>query len=130
MKRIVLFGVIALAAIPGFAAQPDFFAPAAQANPETVGTPRDLSARAAEMKALQQRLAAGQVEKALGRPVVIQLTAADRHQINGANASRAQGKYLVGVAKPVGTTIDFSPTPLARQACRPLERGRRPRHRQ
>ena len=123
MKRIVLFGVIALAAIPGFAAQPDFFAPAAQANPETVGTPRDLSARAAEMKALQQRLAAGQVEKALGRPVVIQLTAADRHQIDGANTSRAQGKYLVGVAKPVGTTIDFSPARSLDKRVAPLSVG-------
>lgn len=108
MKRIVLFGVIALAAIPGFAAAPDFFAPAAQANPETVGTPRDLGARAAEMKALQERLVAGQVEKALGQPIVVQLTAADRRQIDGANTSRAQGKYLVGVAKPVGTTINFA----------------------
>ena len=111
MKRIVLVGVIAaaLAAVPGFAAPPDFFAAGPQASPETVGTPRDPGARAVEMKALQQRLTAGQVEKALGRPVVIQLTAADRHQIDDVSTSRAQGKYLVGVAKPVGTTLDFSP---------------------
>ena len=107
MKRIVLLGVIALAAIPGFAAPPDFFALAPQASPETVGTPRDLNARAVEMKALQQRLAAGQVEKALGRPIVVQLTGAERQQIDV--ASRGQGRYLVGVAKPVGTTVNFSP---------------------
>jgi lysyl endopeptidase len=107
MKRIVLFGVIALAAIPGFAAQPDFFAQAPQASPETIGTPRDLNARAVEMKSLQERLAAGQVEKALGRPIVVQLTGAERRQID--TVSRSQGKYLVGVAKPVGTTINFAP---------------------
>jgi len=125
MKRMVLVGMIAsaLAAIPGFATQPDFFAAGPQANPETVGTPRDPGARAAEMKALQQRLTAGQVEKALGRPVVIQLTAADRHQIDDVSTSRAQGKYLVGVAKPVGTVIDFSPARSLDKRVSPLSLG-------
>ena len=121
MKRIVLFGVIALAALPGFAAQPDFFGPAPQANPETVGTPRDLNARAVEMKALQQRLAAGKVEKALSRPIVLQLTAAERSRID--NASRSQGRYLVGVAKPVGTTINFSPARALDKRIAPLSVG-------
>jgi V8-like Glu-specific endopeptidase len=109
MKRIVCLGVIvlALSAVPGIAAPPDFFAAGPQANPETVGTPRDLGARAAEMRGLQERLAAGQVEKALGRPIVIQLTNADRHKID--DAGRVERKYLVGVAKPVGTVINFSP---------------------
>ncbi|HKI03315.1 MAG TPA: trypsin-like peptidase domain-containing protein [Thermoanaerobaculia bacterium] len=109
MKRIVCLGIVvlALAAIPAIAAPPDFFAVGPQANPEVVGTPRDLGARAAEMRVLQERLAAGRVEKALSRPIVVQLTRAERHQID--DAGRVERKYLVGVAKPVGTTINFSP---------------------
>lgn len=110
MKRFIWFGVVALmlAASPGFAASPafDFSSLGPQASPETVGTPRDPGARAVEMRALQQRLAAGQVEKALGQPVVVQLTAAERHRID--DTGRVERKYLVGVAKPVGTAIDFS----------------------
>jgi hypothetical protein len=75
------------------------------------------------MKALQQRLAADQVEKALGRPVVIQLTAADRPQIDDVNASRTQGKYLVGVAKPVGTTVNFSAARSLDKRVAPLSVG-------
>ncbi|HEX9945740.1 MAG TPA: serine protease [Thermoanaerobaculia bacterium] len=110
MKRLVGLGVIALvlAAIPGFAAPPDFdFALGPQANPETVGTPRDPGARAAEMRVLQERLAAGQVRQALSQPIMVRLTAAERHQID--DTARVERKYRVGVAKPVGTTIDFSP---------------------
>jgi V8-like Glu-specific endopeptidase len=110
MKRLVWLGLTALVlvAIPGFAAPPDFdFALGPQAYPETVGTPRDPGARAAEMRVLQERLAAGQVEKALSQPVVVQLTAAERHQID--DAGRVERKYMVGVAKPVGTAVDFSP---------------------
>jgi lysyl endopeptidase len=110
MKRFVWFGVMAmmLAAIPGFAASPDFdfSSLGPQASPETVGTPRDPGARAAEMRSLQERLAAGQVEKALSQPMVVQLTAAERHRID--DTGRVERKYLVGVAKPVGTVIDFS----------------------
>ncbi|HET9210381.1 MAG TPA: hypothetical protein VFR03_08275, partial [Thermoanaerobaculia bacterium] len=110
MKCFVGLGLIALAlvAAPGNAAAPtpDFML-APQASPETVGTPRDPGARAAEMRALQERLAAGQVEKGLSRPIVIQLTKAERRQIDA--ASRSEGRYLVGVAKPVGMAIDFSP---------------------
>lgn len=124
MKRIVWFGVIALAlaALPGFAEPPAFFASGAQASPEVVGTPRDPGARAAEMRTLQERLAAAQVEKALSRPVVVQLTAAERHRIDAA-ASRSQGKYLVGVAKPVGTTLDFSPARSLDKRVAPLSLG-------
>jgi len=112
MKRIFCSGVmvLSLAAVPGFAATPDFdFASlGAQAQPETVGTPRDPGARAVEMRSLQERLAAGQVEKALGRPVVIQLSAAERRQIDVPTPGRVENKYLVGVAKRVGTSIDFT----------------------
>src|SRR5690242_8186348 len=86
MKRFVWLGVLALmlAAVPGFAAPPalDFLDSIQEAHMETVGTPRDPMARAAEMKALQQRLAGARVEKAMARPVVIQLTAKDRQQID------------------------------------------------
>lgn len=114
MKRIVWLGgmglVLALAAVSAVAAPPvfDFAATGAQAFPETVGTPRDPGARAAEMRVLQERLAAGQVKQAMGKPVKVQLSEAERHRINNI-AVAADGKYLVGVAKQVGTTIDFSP---------------------
>jgi len=110
MKRIVWLGVCALllAAIPGLAAPPAFdFALGPQANPETVGTPRDPSVRTLEMRELQKRLTAGQVPQALLEPVVVRLTAAERHQID--DPGRVERKYLVGVAKPVGTTVNFSP---------------------
>jgi len=80
-----------------------------QAFPETVGTPRDPGARAAEMKSLQERLAAGGLEKAAAsRPIVIQLTAAERNRIDDTRRAEQQ-RYLVGVSKPVGTVIDFTP---------------------
>ncbi|HWM92457.1 MAG TPA: trypsin-like peptidase domain-containing protein [Thermoanaerobaculia bacterium] len=107
MKHMVFFGLVALVlvAIPGFAAPPlDFLGP--QASPEVVGTPRDPGARAAEMQELQQRLAAGRVGKALAQPMVLQLTKAERHQID--DTGRVERKYMVGVAKKVGTVIDFS----------------------
>jgi len=111
MKRILWSGAIALAmvAAPSFAATPDFdFASlGAQASPETVGTPRDPGARAVQMRQLQEKLAAGRVEKAVSRPVVIQLTAAERHQID--DPGRVETKYMVGLAKPVGATVDFAP---------------------
>ncbi|HKH44925.1 MAG TPA: trypsin-like peptidase domain-containing protein [Thermoanaerobaculia bacterium] len=111
MKRILWSGVIALAmvAAPSFAAAPDFdfAALGAQAKPETVGTPRDLGARAAEMQLLQKQLAAGRVDKAQGRPIVVRLTNAERRRID--DLGPVQNKYLVGVAKPVGKDINFAP---------------------
>jgi V8-like Glu-specific endopeptidase len=106
MKHSVCFGFIALslAAIPGFAAAPDFlFGP--QANMEMVGTQRDASARAEEMQTLQERLAAGQVKEALKQPVVVRLSTADRQQIDNPGRGMEQ-RYLVGVAKPVGRTMN------------------------
>ena len=114
MKRIVWLGgmglVLALAAVSAVAAPPvfDFAATGEQAFPETVGTPRDPGAHAAEMRVLQERLVAGQVKQALGKAITVQLSAAERNRIDDVHAA-AEGKYLVGVAKPVGTTIDFSP---------------------
>ncbi len=106
MKRMICSSVIALslAAAPGFAQ--DFFQAAPEAMPETVGTPRDMGDFFAEMKQLQEKLAANRVEKALTRPVVVQLTAADRVQID--DTDRVEKRYQVGVAKKVGQVIDFS----------------------
>lgn len=111
MKYSVWFGgmVLALAAIPAIAAPPVFdFGAEAQAFPETVGTPRDPGARGVEMKALQEKLAAGQVKQAMSRPVVVQLGSAERLRIDDTRTA-PEGKFLVGVAKQVGTTIDFAP---------------------
>ena len=111
MKRVLWSGVIALAlvATPSFAAPPafDFASLGPQASPETVGTLRDPGARAAEMRTLHERLTASQVEKALSRPIVVQLTEAERHRIN--DPGRVERRYMVGLAKPVGKTINFAP---------------------
>jgi lysyl endopeptidase len=107
MKRMLCLAVIALclSAVPGSAAPLDFIF-GAQASPETVGTPRDPGVRAAEMRDLQQHLATGRVSQAQKEPVVIELTAAERHRIN--DTSNVEMKYLVGVAKPVGVAVDFA----------------------
>jgi len=109
MKRTLWSGlmVVTLAAIPSHAAAQAFdFSLDPQASPEVVGTPRDPGTRAAEMKVLQERLAAGQVKQALSRPVKIQLTQDEHYRID--DTSRVERKYMVGVAKPVGATIDFA----------------------
>jgi lysyl endopeptidase len=109
MKRLVCLGVtaLALAAVPGFAVPPAFdFTVGPQVFPETIGTPRDPGARAAEMRVLQERLAAGQVSQALSQPVVVQLSAAERHQID--DPGRVEMRYFVGLAKPLGTAVSFS----------------------
>jgi lysyl endopeptidase len=110
MKRMICSGVMALlvASVPSFAQPPvpDFFGAAAQVGPETVGTQRDTSVRAAEMQQLHQRLAAGVVGKALAQPVTVQLSHTDRSLINDIN--RVEKRYQVGVSKAVGTALDFS----------------------
>jgi Trypsin-like peptidase domain len=112
MKNVFGVGLVALtlSAAASFAAAPefDFASLGPQAMPEVVGTPRDPGARAEGMRKLQARLAAGQVEKALSRPTVVQLSAAERFQIDK-TGGQVENKYLVGVAKEVGTTIDFAP---------------------
>ena len=109
MKRFVCFGVmvLVLGAAPGFAALPDFFTAGPQALPETVGTPRDPGAVAAEMRMLQERLAGRQVEQALRQEIVVRLSGAERKKVD--EPSEVNGKYLVGVAKSIGVTVDFSP---------------------
>jgi V8-like Glu-specific endopeptidase len=76
-------------------------------DPETVGTLRDPASRAAEMRELQQRLAAVQVAQALKRPMVVELTASERQRID--DVGRVERKYLVGVAKPLDLAVDFAP---------------------
>lgn len=109
MKRGLCSGVIALllAAVPGFAVErPSFFSEDPQVFPETVGTPREPGARAAEMQRLQERLMAGHVEKALAQPTVLQLNGAERQLID--DTGRVEKKYLVGVSRSLGKSLDFS----------------------
>src|SRR5688572_31419022 len=70
-----------------------------QAEPESVGIPRDAADRVAEMRLLQQKLAAHRVGQALKQPIVIQLTPTERERID--RTGTVERKYLVGVAKPV-----------------------------
>ncbi|HJX28652.1 MAG TPA: hypothetical protein VJ885_12115, partial [Thermoanaerobaculia bacterium] len=114
MKRTICSGVVALmlAAVPGFAAEapvPDFFAEAAEAQLEVVGTQRDTNVRMLEMERLQQRLASARVEKAMTQPVMIELSSAERSRIDDTNNLRSlDNRLLVGVSRPVGTTVNFS----------------------
>ncbi len=80
---------------------------APQAAPETVGTPRDAADRSVEMRRLQESLAVARVEQGIRRPVVLELTAAERDTID--RIGSVERRYLVGVAKAVGTSVDFSP---------------------
>jgi V8-like Glu-specific endopeptidase len=107
MKRMVWLGLISMClSIPGFAAPPSAdFLFAAQVSPETVGTPRDPGARAAEMQALQEQLVARQVKGVLKGAAVVELTAAERRQID-TPGNGVERRYLVGVAKPVA--VQFS----------------------
>ncbi len=114
MKRMTCLGVIAmLATVPAYATDlhEAIFGPSASMDAETVGTPRDPGARAVEMQQLQRHLAEGRAGQALTQPVVIQLSAAERHQIN--DPGRMERKYLVGVAKPIGAKVDFSSAGIA-----------------
>lgn len=108
MKRMVCLAVIALcmSVAPGSAAPLDHIF-GAQASPETVGTPRDPGARAAEMQALQQHLAGGRVAQAQNEAVVVQLTAAERNRIDVAGS--VEKRYLVGLAKPLAINVNFKP---------------------
>jgi V8-like Glu-specific endopeptidase len=59
------------------------------------------------MRDLQKRLTARQVEGGLRQEMVVRLGNAERKSIDV--PSDRNGKYLVGVAKSVGVTVDFSP---------------------
>lgn len=113
MKRTICSGVVALllASVPGFAAEapvPDFFVEAAEAQLEVVGTQRDTNVRMMEMEKLQQRLASARVEKGLTQPVTIELTSTERNQIDNTSLRSRDNRYLVGVSRPVGATVNFS----------------------
>lgn len=94
---------------------------APQAMPEEVGSPRDVNARAIEMRGLQQRLAATQVVAGANRPITLSLSPAERTKID--DVTRVERKYLVGVAKPVGQTVDFSGARQAGAQARTLNLG-------
>ena len=108
MKSMICSGLLLLVAAPGFAVSPlpDFMVKEVSAQAETVGTPRDSKSRAVEMQELQQRLAANRVEKALTKPVVVQLTEAERNRIDDVN--RVEKKYQVGISRTLGSTVGFS----------------------
>jgi lysyl endopeptidase len=113
MKRTICSGVVALllASAPGFAAEapvPDFFVEAAEAQLEVVGTQRDTNVRMIEMERLHQRLASGRVEKGLTQPVTIELSSTERSKIDNTSLRSKDNRYLVGVSRPVGTTVNFS----------------------
>lgn len=78
----------------------------AEAFPETVGTPRDPRLALEQMRLLQERLAGEQAAAAAARPMIVQLTEADRFQIDYAGS--AERRFLVGVSKPVGVAMDFA----------------------
>ncbi|HVR97983.1 MAG TPA: trypsin-like peptidase domain-containing protein [Thermoanaerobaculia bacterium] len=109
MKRMLCSGVLALflATVPVFAQSPipDFFE-GPQVQPEVVGTQRDVSAKAAEMQQLHQRLTAARVAKALTQPIVLQLAPTEREQID--DTSRVEQKYQVGVSRDVNKAVNFS----------------------
>jgi V8-like Glu-specific endopeptidase len=115
MRRLVCSTVTALllVAVPGFGTDSifDFLGP--QANPETVGTPRDPGARGAEMRLLEKRLAAGQVDRALRQELVVRLSAAERKRID--EPAARNGKLLVGVSKAAGWTVDFAAVRAGRE---------------
>lgn len=109
MKRTSMICLIALlvAAVPGFADMADFLqmlGPSAES--EVVGSPRDPSARALEMQELQQRLAARRVDQALKQPVVLQLSNAERSQIDDLN--RIEKKWQVGISRKLAGTAASS----------------------
>jgi lysyl endopeptidase len=79
-----------------------------QAQPETIGTARDPMDHAAGMRQLQERLASRQVERALRAPAVVELTPAERQRVDDTNGQREM-RYFVGIAKPAGITVDFTP---------------------
>jgi lysyl endopeptidase len=80
------------------------------------------------MSALQKRLAASQIAGGLEKAAEVRLTAVDRATID--DTSRLERKYLVGVSKPIGVTVDFraardakKPVPLALGAARGTSDG-------
>ena len=98
-----MVGAGPLAAAP---TEPDFFARGPEKLPETTGIPADPAARDRSMGALQAALAARQVDQALRSEVVLSLSGAERKSID--LPSSRDGKYLVGVNKAIGVTVDFS----------------------
>ena len=118
MKRTLSLGTIlalALAAvlIPGVAQaakpSPDaaaFFGFAAEAHLQWAGTQRDVEVRGKAMRGLQQRLLATQAGGAVDRQAVVRLSADEQNRID--RPGRSQGKYLVGIDKPVGLSVDLA----------------------
>lgn len=106
-SRLTVAAAALALAVPVNASVFEFdFAP--QAQPETVGTVRDMSAHAAEMRQLQQHLADRGVARGLRAPVVVELSPGERQLVD--DVGRREMKYQVGVAKPAGIAVDFAAT--------------------
>ena len=129
-QAVTFLTVLALAVaggvvVPGpFAtapAEPAFLTQQPQGLPETVGTKADPATRERAMGALQTALAARQVEQALRQEVVVTLSSAERKTIDEPGSN--DGKYLVGVNKSIGRTVDFSQAVGLGERTRPLAAG-------
>lgn len=118
-----LLVALALVAGPLLAAGPAPGSPGwrTEALPDWAGTPTDPAERDAAMGALQKALTARQVEPALQREVVVQLSVAERQRID--EPGSATGKYLVGVDKPLGMAVDFPAAGALGKAVRNLAAG-------
>lgn len=108
MKRTISMAALLLTvAVPSFADVANFFQMLGpSADTEVVGTPRDSKDRAIAMQELQERLAASRVEKAAKQPVVLQLTEAERRQID--DLDRVEKKWQVGISRTLGNTAASS----------------------
>jgi lysyl endopeptidase len=104
-QSVLLCAAVGAFAFAGAASATLPFALDPEAQPQTVGSPQDPQERLAAMGALQKTLAASQVSQALAREVVVPLSAAERKQIDV--PGRAQGRYMVGLTKPLGIKVGF-----------------------
>lgn len=100
-----LIPVVAQAAKPSADAA-EFFGFAAEAELQWAGTQRDVEAQGQAMRSLQQKLLASQAAGAVDRQAVVRLSGAEQSRID--RPGRSQGKYFVGIDKPVGLSVDLA----------------------
>ena len=105
MVATLVIPIAAQAAQPAASAA-RFFGWAPEAQLQWAGTPRDVAERGAKMNVLNQQLMASRVPGAMARQVVVELDAAERQRID--RPGRSQGKYLVGIDKPLDLTVDLA----------------------
>ncbi|HXT20202.1 MAG TPA: hypothetical protein VN923_05590, partial [Thermoanaerobaculia bacterium] len=105
LAAVLCIGALGAVAASGAANAVDRFTWDPEAQPETVGTPRDPGQRQVEMDALQKALAARQVDRGMKGERVVTLTAAEKSAVD--SLASTGGKYLVGVNKAIGAAVDF-----------------------